>query len=150
MKRGPTAPRRTGSIQRILLIAVVIRHLSMRFGGIVAVNDLSFEAGPAPGSRAADRARNGGAGQDHRVCILQSTGFYKPRPGGTMQLTHEGPFAGRESRLETAETIFSDLQARPKGSGGATFQETIPPCFLLPADDTAPGKNLNGGAAQTR
>jgi branched-chain amino acid transport system ATP-binding protein len=67
-------------IDRIL----AVDHLTMRFGGIVAVNDLSFEAAK---SRITALIGPNGAGKTTVFnCI---TGFYKPT-GGTMRLTHEG------------------------------------------------------------
>jgi branched-chain amino acid transport system ATP-binding protein len=63
---------------------LAVDHLSMRFGGIVAVNDLSFEAGKR---RITALIGPNGAGKTTVFnCI---TGFYKPT-GGTMRLTHEG------------------------------------------------------------
>jgi branched-chain amino acid transport system ATP-binding protein len=63
---------------------LAVDRLSMRFGGIVAVNDLSFEAGKR---RITALIGPNGAGKTTVFnCI---TGFYKPT-GGTMRLTHEG------------------------------------------------------------
>ena len=59
-----------------------VEHLSMRFGGIVAVNDLSF--GAARGKITALIGPNGAGKTTVFNCI---TGFYKPS-GGTMLLTH--------------------------------------------------------------
>jgi branched-chain amino acid transport system ATP-binding protein len=67
-------------IDRIL----AVDHLTMRFGGIVAVNDLSFEA--AKRRITALIGPNGAGKTTVFNCI---TGFYKPT-GGTMRLTHEG------------------------------------------------------------
>ncbi len=63
---------------------LAVDHLTMRFGGIVAVNDLSFEAGQR---RITALIGPNGAGKTTVFnCI---TGFYKPT-GGTMRLRHEG------------------------------------------------------------
>jgi branched-chain amino acid transport system ATP-binding protein len=63
---------------------LTVDRLSMRFGGIVAVNDLSFEAGKR---RITALIGPNGAGKTTVFnCI---TGFYKPT-GGTMRLTHDG------------------------------------------------------------
>jgi branched-chain amino acid transport system ATP-binding protein len=63
---------------------LAVDRLSMRFGGIVAVNDLSFEAGKR---RITALIGPNGAGKTTVFnCII---GFYKPT-GGTMRLTHEG------------------------------------------------------------
>jgi branched-chain amino acid transport system ATP-binding protein len=58
-------------------------HLSMRFGGIVAVNDLSFSA--KRGDITALIGPNGAGKTTVFNCI---TGFYKPSTG-TMQLSHD-------------------------------------------------------------
>ncbi|CAM5353237.1 putative amino-acid import ATP-binding protein YxeO OS=Afipia felis OX=1035 GN=yxeO PE=4 SV=1 [Afipia felis] len=68
-----------------------VRHLSMRFGGIMAVNDLSFEAGR--GDITALIGPNGAGKTTVFNCI---TGFYKPTTG-MLRLTHED---GREFLLE--------------------------------------------------
>jgi len=62
---------------------LAVNHLAMRFGGIVAVNDLSFAAGR--GQITALIGPNGAGKTTVFNCI---TGFYKPT-GGTMRLTHE-------------------------------------------------------------
>ena len=68
-----------------------VQHLSMRFGGIVAVNDLSFEA--KRGQITALIGPNGAGKTTVFNCI---TGFYKPTTG-MLRLTHED---GREFLLE--------------------------------------------------
>ena len=59
-----------------------VTHLSMRFGGIVAVGDLSFTA--ARGKITALIGPNGAGKTTVFNCI---TGFYKPT-AGMIQLTH--------------------------------------------------------------
>jgi branched-chain amino acid transport system ATP-binding protein len=61
-----------------------VSHLTMRFGGIVAVNDLSFAAG-----RKQITALIGPNGAGKTTVFNCITGFYKPT-GGTMRLTREG------------------------------------------------------------
>ena len=61
-----------------------IEHLSMRFGGLVAVNDLSFEA--RRGEITALIGPNGAGKTTVFNCI---TGFYKPTTG-LISLYHEG------------------------------------------------------------
>ena len=61
-----------------------IEHLTMRFGGLVAVNDLSFEA--RAGEITALIGPNGAGKTTVFNCI---TGFYKPTEG-MMTLTHAG------------------------------------------------------------
>jgi len=68
-----------------------VDHLSMRFGGIVAVNDLSFTA--KRGDITALIGPNGAGKTTVFNCI---TGFYKPTTG-MMRLAHED---GREFLLE--------------------------------------------------
>ena len=61
-----------------------VNHLTMRFGGIVAVNDLSFAA-----VRKQITALIGPNGAGKTTVFNCITGFYKPT-GGTMRLTREG------------------------------------------------------------
>ena len=61
-----------------------VRHLTMRFGGIVAVNELSFAAG-----RKQITALIGPNGAGKTTVFNCITGFYKPT-GGTMRLAREG------------------------------------------------------------
>jgi len=67
------------SADRIL----TVDHLTMRFGGIVAVNDLSFEA-----RRRQVTALIGPNGAGKTTVFNCITGFYKPT-SGTMRLTHD-------------------------------------------------------------
>ena len=62
-----------------------VEHLSMRFGGLVAVDDLSFEA--ARGAITALIGPNGAGKTTVFNCI---TGFYKPTEG-RIALAHGGP-----------------------------------------------------------
>jgi branched-chain amino acid transport system ATP-binding protein len=70
-----------------------VEHLSMRFGGIVAVNDLSFTAG-----RQKVTALIGPNGAGKTTVFNCITGFYRPT-GGTMRLTREGEAAIALERL---------------------------------------------------
>ena len=67
---------------------LTVEHLMMRFGGIVAVNELSFEA-----ERRKITALIGPNGAGKTTVFNCITGFYKPT-GGTMRLASEsGPIA---------------------------------------------------------
>ena len=103
---------------------LAVDHLTMRFGGIVAVNDLSFEAGQR---RITALIGPNGAGKTTVFnCI---TGFYKPT-GGTMRLRHEGTGDIALERLQSSTTdghaVMRRLQIRERGvaffagSGGGT------------------------------
>src|SRR5204862_8054059 len=70
---------------------LTIDHLTMRFGGIVAVNDLSVGA-----ERRKITALIGPNGARQTTVFNCITGFYKPS-GGAMRLTHA---SGTEIHLE--------------------------------------------------
>jgi len=80
-----------------------VEHLSMRFGGLVAINDLSFTA--QANSITALIGPNGAGKTTVFNCI---TGFYKPT-GGTMRLTHD---AGQVIALERLNDFRISQQAR--------------------------------------
>jgi branched-chain amino acid transport system ATP-binding protein len=89
-----------------------VTHLSMRFGGIVAVGDLSFEA--ARGKITALIGPNGAGKTTVFNCI---TGFYKPT-AGMIQLTHadgktfllERLFDYRISKLAKVARTFQNIR----------------------------------------
>ena len=81
---------------------LAVDHLSMRFGGIVAVNDLSFGAG-----RQKITALIGPNGAGKTTVFNCITGFYKPT-GGTMRLRHHDV----EIRLERLKDFRISKQAR--------------------------------------
>ena len=72
---------------------LTLDHLSMRFGGIVAVNDLSFAA-----ERRKITALIGPNGAGKTTVFNCITGFYKPT-SGAMRLTHDDGHAIQLERL---------------------------------------------------
>src|SRR4030081_2790585 len=70
-----------------------VGHLTMRFGGVVAVNDLSFEA-----ERRKITALIGPNGAGKTTVFNCITGFYKPT-AGAMRLTHDDGQAIHLERL---------------------------------------------------
>ncbi len=80
-----------------------VDRLSMRFGGIVAVNDLSFGA-----ERRKITALIGPNGAGKTTVFNCITGFYKPS-GGSLKLTHDD---GREIQLERLNDFRISKQAR--------------------------------------
>jgi branched-chain amino acid transport system ATP-binding protein len=86
-----------------------VDHLTMRFGGIVAVNDLSFTAG-----RRKVTALIGPNGAGKTTVFNCVTGFYKPT-SGTMRLAHDG---GNEIALER----LNDFRISKQAKVARTFQ----------------------------
>jgi branched-chain amino acid transport system ATP-binding protein len=72
---------------------LAVEHLTMRFGGLVAIDDLSFQAGR--GDVTALIGPNGAGKTTVFNCI---TGFYKPT-SGAMRLTHDDGHAIQLERL---------------------------------------------------
>ncbi|WP_374251956.1 ABC transporter ATP-binding protein [Xanthobacter sp.] len=91
----PLSPARTWETNQILRVD----HLSMRFGGLVAVNDVSFVAGR--GEVTAVIGPNGAGKTTVFNCI---TGFYKPTTG-RLALFHGGPASGAEVDGVTASGL---------------------------------------------
>jgi len=88
---------------------LTVDHLSMRFGGIVAVNDLSFAA-----ERRNITALIGPNGAGKTTVFNCITGFYKPT-SGVMRLTHDD---NREIQLER----LNDFRISKQGKVARTFQ----------------------------
>jgi branched-chain amino acid transport system ATP-binding protein len=88
---------------------LTVEHLTMRFGGIVAVNDLSFDAG-----RRRITALIGPNGAGKTTVFNCITGFYKPT-GGTMRLK-------REDAPEIALERLNDFRISKQAKVARTFQ----------------------------
>jgi branched-chain amino acid transport system ATP-binding protein len=86
-----------------------VHHLTMRFGGVVAVNDLSFEA-----ERRKITALIGPNGAGKTTVFNCITGFYKPT-SGAMRLTHDD---GRSIQLER----LNDFRISKQAKVARTFQ----------------------------
>jgi branched-chain amino acid transport system ATP-binding protein len=80
-----------------------VDHLTMRFGGVVAVNDLSFDA-----ERRKITALIGPNGAGKTTVFNCITGFYRPT-SGAIRLTHEG---GRSIQLERLNDFRIARQAK--------------------------------------
>ncbi len=89
---------------------LAVEHLTMRFGGLVAVNDLSFSAGR--GDITAVIGPNGAGKTTVFNCI---TGFYKPSEG-RMTLRH-----GAASVLNELEGLTASGRRRLSLGDGALF-----------------------------
>jgi branched-chain amino acid transport system ATP-binding protein len=97
-----------------------VEHLSMRFGGIVAVNDLSFEA-----NRNSITALIGPNGAGKTTVFNCITGFYKPT---------EGRIALVRGDAETWNTLDGLTQSGKRGvvqSNGALFLLERMPDYLV-------------------
>ncbi len=101
-------------------ILLSVEHLSMRFGGLVAVDDLSFQA--RQGEITALIGPNGAGKTTVFNCI---TGFYKPSEG-RLGLCHGDASVWRE--LEALTDSGKRSVTRP---GGALFQLERMPDFLV-------------------
>ena len=88
-----------------------VDHLTMRFGGVVAVNDLSFDA-----ERRKITALIGPNGAGKTTVFNCITGFYRPT-SGAIRLTHEG---GRSIQLER----LNDFRIARQAKVARTFQNT--------------------------
>ena len=88
---------------------LAVDRLSMRFGGIVAVNELSFDA-----ERRKITALIGPNGAGKTTVFNCITGFYKPS-SGTMRLTHD---TGAQIQLER----LNDFRISKQAKVARTFQ----------------------------
>jgi branched-chain amino acid transport system ATP-binding protein len=94
---------------------LTVEHLTMRFGGLVAINDLSFTA--ARGEITALIGPNGAGKTTVFNCI---TGFYKPTTG-RIALAHGAPDAGALAAL----TRSGNREAKT-ADGGLFLLERMP------------------------
>ena len=95
---------------------LVVEHLTMRFGGLVAVNDLSFQVGR--GDITALIGPNGAGKTTVFNCV---TGFYKPTEG-RLALAREGVAAAAEVEALTARRS----KHASTGSGELYLLERMP------------------------
>src|SRR5262249_25612025 len=104
----PRGPRMTALLQ--------VEHLTMRFGGLVAVNDLSFTANR--GDITGLIGPNGAGKTTVFNCI---TGFYKPSEG-RIALAHGAPRMWDELTALTQ----SDARSVTRGDGALFLLERMP------------------------
>ena len=90
-------------------LILAVDRLTMRFGGIVAVNELSFSA-----ARRQVTALIGPNGAGKTTVFNCITGFYKPT-GGTLRLTREGA-------AEIALERLNDFRISKQAKVARTFQ----------------------------
>ena len=90
---------------------LVVEHLTMRFGGLVAVNNLSFQVG-----RGDITALIGPNGAGKTTCFNCVTGFYKPTEGLRLALARQGV-------------------ARSRGCRGADTHRSSPSCGVTPSGE---------------
>ncbi|HEV2628957.1 MAG TPA: ABC transporter ATP-binding protein [Pseudolabrys sp.] len=101
-------------------ILLSVEHLTMRFGGLVAVDDLSFAA--RQGDITALIGPNGAGKTTVFNCI---TGFYKPSEG-RLALRH-----GEASAWSALETLTAGGKRSRKADGGALFLLERMPDYLV-------------------
>jgi branched-chain amino acid transport system ATP-binding protein len=99
---------------------LTVEHLTMRFGGLVAINDLSFAA--REGHITALIGPNGAGKTTVFNCI---TGFYKPSEG-RIALRHGAP-----SAWDALETLTQSGRRDARHSEGALFLLERMPDFLV-------------------
>ena len=97
-----------------------VEHLTMRFGGLVAVDDLSFDVGQ--GQITALIGPNGAGKTTVFNCI---TGFYKPSEG-RLALRHGAPAA-----WDMLETLTDSSARRRKRGDGTLFLLERMPDYLV-------------------
>ena len=102
---------------------LVVEHLTMRFGGLVAVNDLSFQVGR--GDITALIGPNGAGKTTVFNCV---TGFYKPTEG-RLALAREGVAAAADVEALTRSPAENREIGRPANSiCSSAWPATKSPC----------------------
>ena len=97
---------------------LTVEHLTMRFGGLVAINDLSFDVGR--GDITALIGPNGAGKTTVFNCV---TGFYKPTEG---RIIMRHGHAGAAIEKTTAEITRSGGQSASTGDGAVFLLERMP------------------------
>ena len=97
---------------------LTVEHLTMRFGGLVAINDLSFDVGR--GDITALIGPNGAGKTTVFNCV---TGFYKPTEG---RIIMRHGHAGAAIEKTTAEITRSGGQSATTGDGAVFLLERMP------------------------
>src|SRR5450432_1178403 len=95
---------------------LVVEHLTMRFGGLVAVNDLSFQVGR--GDITALIGPNGAGKTTVFNCV---TGFYKPTEG-RLSLARQG----RATQADVDALTRSGKRHQATASGDLYLLERMP------------------------
>jgi branched-chain amino acid transport system ATP-binding protein len=97
---------------------LTVEHLTMRFGGLIAINDLSFNVGR--GDITALIGPNGAGKTTVFNCV---TGFYKPTEG---RIVMRHGHAGAAIEETTAEITRSGAQMAATGDGAVFLLERMP------------------------
>ena len=121
---------------------LVVEHLTMRFGGLVAVNDLSFNVGR--GDITALIGPNGAGKTTVFNCV---TGFYKPTEG-RLALARQGiaaaadverltALAGAQRRARRRRSVPARAHARPRDRLARAGRPHVPEHPAVPGHDGA-------------
>mgnify|MGYP000849577687 FL=1 len=114
MSAAAASPRHYAPLRHVPLVA--IEHMTMRFGGLTAVDDLSFEV--RRGDITALIGPNGAGKTTVFNCI---TGFYKPSSGRIALASAEGV-----TSADVARVTRSGQRYHVNGNGGVFLLERMP------------------------